>query len=471
MASDTYDLIVIGSGFAGCMTTLNFLETCQKAQKQVRVALVEAGRNGERCGASRWTGAFLRLDKELNFDPGWIQEMITVSDSQADLEYCKTLAKEARATAEYLQDHGVQFIRHEEENVLLEFETNQHFVMPEGGGWGMVQVLMRHIERFDNCDLHWETEAHMLLKDDHGSVNGVTVRRSDGKFENLFAPNVMLSCGGFEGSKEMLAQHVGPKTEKIPLIAPGLQYNRGQGLKMAIDAGSDTSGSFDGMHMELADTRTSKPNAAIYGHSYGVVINEQCERFYDEGQRELFATFEAIAVELWREHNNGGFFITDATIMDRFRPGWVYESTDRAPIQANTISELATKLAIDPDKLHQTISQFNTACNDKPFDPMKLDGKATSGLAINKSNWATPLDNPPYYAFPVAAQLVFTFGGVKVNTDSQVLAPGGVPIPGLWATGELTGLYYNGNPPLTSVLRCLTFGRLAGTLLAELGSH
>ncbi|PWY83354.1 succinate dehydrogenase/fumarate reductase flavo protein subunit [Aspergillus heteromorphus CBS 117.55] len=466
--SDRYDLIVVGSGFAGCMTALNFLETSQNARKHVRVALVEAGKNGERCGASRWTGAFLRLDRDLNFDPGWIREMTDVSDGQADLEYCKKLAKEARATAEYLQDHGVRFIRHAEENVLLEFETDQHFVMPEGGGWAMVQVLMEHLHRFDNCEVHWQTEARKLLRDPRGRVNGVTVRRSNGLLEDLYAPDVMLSCGGFEGNQEMLARHVGPTTDQLSLIAPGLRYNRGQGLKMALDVGCDTAGSFDGMHLELADARTSKPNAAIYGHSYGIVVDEQCERFYDEGKRQLFATFEGIAVELWRgHHNNKGFFITDATIMERFRPGWVYESTDREPFQADTIRELAMTLGVDPVQLHRTISEFNAACNDKPFDPMQLDGKATSGLRINKSNWATPLDNPPYYAFPVTAQLVFTFGGIKVNTDSQVLAPDGAPIPGLWATGELTGLYYNGNPPLTSVLRCLTFGRLAGTLLAQ----
>lgn len=117
MASTSYDLIVVGSGFAGCMTTLNFLETCQRLNKPGRIALVEAGKKGERCGASRWTGAFLRLDQDLKFDEDWIQEMIQVSNNQADLEYCRKLAREAKATAEYVEDHGVKFIRHEEKNV------------------------------------------------------------------------------------------------------------------------------------------------------------------------------------------------------------------------------------------------------------------------------------------------------------------------------------------------------------------
>ena len=61
---DTYDLVVVGSGFAGSMTTLNFLEEVKRSNKLGKVALIEAGKEGERCGASRWTMAYLRLDKD-----------------------------------------------------------------------------------------------------------------------------------------------------------------------------------------------------------------------------------------------------------------------------------------------------------------------------------------------------------------------------------------------------------------------
>lgn len=317
--------------------------------------------------------------------------------------------------------------------------------MPDGGGWAIIKALMKHIEQYDNCDVHWETEARSLLSDSQGRTNGVEVRRSTGLLERLYSQDVMLASGGFEGNREMLAKYIGPKTHELQLIAPGLKYNRGQGLRMALDAGADVAGSFDGLHSELVDTRATKPDAVIWGHNYGIVMNENCERFYDEGKRHLFATFEMIALELWRDHNNKGYFVTDSTVMNRFRPGWVYESTDQEPVQAQTLSELAKKLGADPDKFERTINEFNAACNDKEYDLMKLDGKATTGLKVNKTNWANPLDSPPYHAFPITTQLTFTYGGIKVNTESQVLATNGAPIPGLWAAGELTGLYYNGS--------------------------
>jgi succinate dehydrogenase/fumarate reductase flavoprotein subunit len=115
--TSAYDLIVVGSGFAGCMTVLNFLETCKKEGTTGRVALVESGKKGERCGASRWTMAYLRLDKDLNFDEDWIKEMDLVSKGLTDFDYCRKLGQEARTTAEYVQSKGVKFNHYDEKNV------------------------------------------------------------------------------------------------------------------------------------------------------------------------------------------------------------------------------------------------------------------------------------------------------------------------------------------------------------------
>ncbi|KAF1978889.1 FAD/NAD(P)-binding domain-containing protein [Bimuria novae-zelandiae CBS 107.79] len=435
-----YDLIVVGSGFTGCITTLNFLETGKKLDKNRRVALIEVGKEGERCGASRWKMAYLRLDKDLAFDSDRKHEMALASNGLADHSYCATLEREAQATAKYVGEHGVKFNHHDEENVLLEFKTDQHFVFPEGGGKAIIDCLIGHIEEYKNAEIHSETEARYLLTDKRG---------------------------GYQG----LARYVGRRTHELPLIAPGLKYNRRAGLNMALEVGASTAGSFDGMHCELVDTRAAKPDAVIWDHNYGIVVNEHCKRFYDEGKRHLFATFEMIALELWRDHNQKGFFITDEPIMKRFRPGWAYDTTDQEPETADTTRELVEKLKVEPDALEATVKEFNKACNDKPFDLMKLDGKATTGLNPNKTNRANPINTPPFCGYPVTSHLTFTYDGITTNNEAQVLSTNEVPIPGLWAAGELSGIFYNEYPPATSILRSLTFGRLAGTKIAEqLGS-
>lgn len=265
MAS-TYDLIVVGSGFAGSMAALNFLETCARKGKPGRVALIEVGKRGERPGAPRWTMAYLRLDKDNNFDEDWVHEMRQVSEGLADEKYCLKLQKEARGTVDYLLDHGVKLNHHDEKNVLLEFKTGQHFVFPEGGGNAVITKLFEHLEAFDDkCNIQWETEAVKLLTDDRGAIQGLKVRRNDGLLHNLYALDVVLACGGFEGNQEMLARYIGRESHRLPLICPGVAYNKGAGLRMALEVGAGTAGSFDGMHCELVDTRASKCDAVIWG--------------------------------------------------------------------------------------------------------------------------------------------------------------------------------------------------------------
>ena len=400
-----YDLVVVGSGFAGSMTTLNFLEECKKLGKKGRVCLIEAGQEGERCGASRWTMAYLRLDKDNKFDQDWKKEMQLVSNGLADQDYCKKMEQEVPVTAQYLLDHGVKLNHHDEKDVLLEFDTNQHFVFPEGGGHAIIKCLFDHIRKHEGVDIMWETQAEKLVTTEDGEVCGVKVRGKDGKMKTISGKKVMLACGGFEGNREMLGRYIGPRTEHLELIAPGLKYNTGRGLEMALEVGAATAGSMSGMHCELVDTRATKPDAVIWGHGYGIVVNEHCKRFYDEGKRHLFATFEMIALETWRDQNQKAYFVTDSEIMNRFRPGWVYDTTDQEPEQSDTIEGLADKLGLNPQELKKTVDDFNSAINDKTFDLMKLDGKATTGLSPNKTNWANPIEKPPYFGYPMKAQL------------------------------------------------------------------
>jgi succinate dehydrogenase/fumarate reductase flavoprotein subunit len=234
-----------------------------------------------------------------------------------------------------------------------------------------------------------------------------------------------------------------------------------------MEIGAGTAGQFDMVHAELVDTRATKPDAVIWGHNYGIVVNQDCERFYDEGEDYLFASFELIAYETWRSQNQRSYFITDRTVMDRFKGSWVYETTDQPPEQSDTIGGLAEKLGLDPEKLEATVARFNAACGPGTWDPARLDDKKTDGIDPPKSNWANRIDTPPFSGFPMTAHLTFTYGGVKVDTQGRVLSTNGVPIPGLYAAGEMTGLFYHEYPPATSVLRSNTFGRVIGTNLGK----
>ena len=105
-----------------------------------------------------------------------------------------------------------------------------------------------------------------------------------------------------------------------------------------------------------------------------------------------------------------------------------------------------------------------------PFDASKLDGKCTRGIAPVKSNWAQKIDQPPFRAYPVSGGITFTFGGLAISTDSEVLNTSNQPIRGLFASGDIIGLFYHNYPSCTGQTRNLVFSRKAGRNAAAVGN-
>ena len=113
--------------------------------------------------------------------------------------------------------------------------------------------------------------------------------------------------------------------------------------------------------------------------------------------------------------------------------------------------------------LVHTVEEFNRAvCDDKPFFPGKLDGRATRGLAVPKSNWAIRIDEPPFRAYPVTGGITFTFGGVEIDRHAQVMSTMDQPVKGLFASGDIVGLFFHNYPSFTGQTRNAVFSRLAG---------
>jgi tricarballylate dehydrogenase len=111
-----------------------------------------------------------------------------------------------------------------------------------------------------------------------------------------------------------------------------------------------------------------------------------------------------------------------------------------------------------------TVTSFNAAVpSPKGFDPLIEDGLATRGIQPPKSNWAVTLDSPPFVAYPVTCGITFTYGGLAIDTEAQVLDTEGRPMEGLFATGELTGgFFYNNYPGGSGLMRGAVFGMRAG---------
>ena len=119
--------------------------------------------------------------------------------------------------------------------------------------------------------------------------------------------------------------------------------------------------------------------------------------------------------------------------------------------------------------MEETVAAFNAAIRrDVPFDPAVKDGRGTADIEPPKSNWAQPIETPPFHGFAVTCGVTFTFGGVHVDEHARVLGAGGEPLPGLYAAGELVGGLFSGNyPGGTGLTAGAVFGRRAGTHAAR----
>jgi tricarballylate dehydrogenase len=325
-------------------------------------------------------------------------------------------------------------------------------------------ALYRNIEK-RGIPVAYETPAVRLIED--GVVRGAVVRQNGVAFD-IRAGAVVLACGGFESNPEMRARYLGPGWDMAKVR--GTRFNQGAGLNMALAIGARSHGNWSGCHSVAWDI-----NAPPYGdltigdqfqkHNYpfGIIVNARGERYVDEGKNFHSHTYAKYGGEIMRQPGMFVWQVFDAKVSHLLRGEYRIRRVTKA--EANTLEELAPKLdGVDAESFLKTVREFNAACcTDIPFNPNVRDGRCTEGLAINKTNWANPLDTPPFHAYHVTTGVTFTFGGLKVTTKAEVEAQYGGVLPGLYAAGEMVGgLYFQNYGSGTGLMSGATFGRLAG---------
>ena len=463
MSDASYDVVVVGMGGAGLCAALSYVETAKEQSRTARIAVLERAPKEERGGATRYTTARFRIDDDNNLDPTFV-DTVAATHRDADLDYFRTLERETPESIRFIEERGVELIHYP--LGLATGIPGGREATPNGGGKAIVETLAARLEAIEGVEIHYETEAVDLTTDARGAVNGITARGRDGFLRTLSAPAVVLACGGWQNNKALMAQYVGPNAADMPLIAPGLAYNTGDGLRMASAVGGDTAGQFDMVHGEPYDARSTFPDAVVLSYPYGILVNKHAQRFTDEGIEPLDRTFEAFAYEIFRNQENEAYLIGDQSMVNV--PFYeMLNTTDKDPVTSDTLAGLAEQLGLAPAALQETVAEYNAAAGPQQFDPTTKDGKATTGITPPKTNWAQPIEQGPFVGYPLTSAICFVFGGVRTDAQARVVSPSGAPIPGLYGAGEMTGVFYHYYPVGTSVLRGLTFGRLAGAHAAN----
>lgn len=487
------DVIVVGAGNAAICAAMAARE------RGAEVVVLEKAERGERGGNTFFTGGGFRFpyqgidaikalmpdlsEEELaRIEVGSYTEsdmradLMRVTESKADPAMVDHLVGQAYGTVQWMSEqYGQRWVLMYGRQA---YEVDDKLVFwggmiteAVGGGEGLSEGQFQAAERA-GIEIRYGAKASALLTDDQtGRITGVRVQTSEG-IEAIEAPSVVLAAGGFEANVEMRTRYLGAGWEFAKVR--GTRHNTGEVIRQALDIGAQPFGHWSSGHAVAWDLNAPPTGNRRVGdlyqkHSYplGLIVNINGERFVDEGADLRNYTYAKYGREILNQPYGVAFQLFDQQTVAKLRDEYRIREITKG--EGNTIAELATDLGIDEAGLVQTVEAYNAACQPGEFNPAERDGLHTEGIEPPKSNWALPLNEPPYFGVAVTCGVTFTFGGLRIEAKtSQVLDTEDRPMPGLYAAGELVGgLFYHNYAGGTGLMSGSVFGRFAGYAAAE----
>jgi tricarballylate dehydrogenase len=457
MAPRVEKLVVVGHGAAGLAAALSAAEQARERSLTVDVTVLEKSTEAEAGGNTRGSPSYMRLVAPDRIEATFEDDIWEASGGLADRSYYRALARNAVSAIGWLQAHGVEFT-----TPVYYLSVGPPRIQPTGGGRAIVETLTEAAKKV-GVKIRYECCAPTLLMA-NGKINGLKVRTREGVTATLDADAVVLATGGFQGNVELMQTHFGQGAATLKLISLGTRFDTGDGITMATEQGASVSGDWNGMHIEPVDPRSAQSAPVVLVYPYGIVVDQAGRRFCDEGAGLVHETWEGFSRDIhFSRPGSVAYAILDGRLFDI--PGFERAiRSDVPPFRSGTIEGLAALIGVPAGQLRDTVETFNTAATGDAslFDATRRDGlAAAASLRPSKSNWARPIEKPPYLAYPLIGAIAYTFGGLATTERAEVLAESD-PIPGLYAAGETTGHFYGTAPNAISVLRSLVFGRTAG---------
>lgn len=300
-----------------------------------------------------------------------------------------------------------------------------------------------------------DTPMTRLATDEFNQISGVLAEGPNGPLR-ISAKAVIVATGGFAGNAAMVTQYLTPHFEDMWQRNSGFIDNdpysnplsTGDGIQAAWAIGAAPStGGFSGFYAHLLPSSPAQFNygelttISQYQGNACIALNLHGQRFMDETYRPYLLRVaeetlaqgvarqpQATAAYVWDENINQEFVLANGGI-DK----WAAAERVGGPVaKADTLEELTEQMAawgrgMPADLALETITTFNEAAEA---------GRAAD-LPIPKTHpgYTLPVVQPPFYAVLGACGITGTMGGLRVNTEGQVLTGGGRPIKGLYAAG------------------------------------
>ncbi len=453
-AGTVWDIVVIGGGNAALSAAI----TAREAGASVLV--LEHAPRAMRGGNSRHTRNLRAMHErptsvltDSYLEDEYWDDLLRVTAGETDESLARMTIRASAAALPFLERCGVRF-QPSLTGTLNLGRTNAFFL---GGGKALLNALYLTAERL-GIAIRYDTEVQDLVLED-GAIRKIVAVSGGFPFE-VEARAVIAASGGFQANIEWLRESWGKAADNFRIR--GTPYAMGRVLKTLLAQGAAPVGDATQCHAVAIDGRSPMFDGGIVTRldcvPFSIVVNRDAERFYDEGEDVWPKRYAIWGRLVAQQQDQIAYSIVDARSERLFMPS-VFPA-----IKADTIGGLAEKLGLDAAALEATVAGFNAACQPGAFDPSRLDGVHTEGILPPKTNWARPIEQPPFIGYPLRPGITFTYLGLRVDEKARVIMADGRPTANLFASGEIMAGNILGRGYLAGFGMAIgtVFGRIAG---------
>jgi tricarballylate dehydrogenase len=420
------DIVVIGGGNAALCAALAAADAGRS------VVLIERSTRAMRGGNTRHVrnlrDAHVAADSFVTgpYSPDeFLADIHGVTGQEGDQALTVQLVEASLDIAAWAVAHGVHW-QMPLKGTLGLARTNRFFL---GGGKSLVNAY--HIAAAERrIEVRYESTV-VDLKLDGSRCTGVVIEAA-GDRTTLRPRAVVAAAGGFEANRAWMREYWGDAADNFAIR--GSPANDGLVLHRLLEHGAQPVADPTRFHAIAVDARAPMADAGIVSRidaiPFGIVVNREGRRFYDEGE-DIWPKRYAIWGRLIAQQPGQ----TAHVIFDDKATG-AFMATLYPPLQAPGIGALAGAIGLDAGALEATVAGFNDHVVEGTFDGADLDDCRTQGLEPPKSHWARRIDRPPFMALPLRTGVTFTYHGVRVDATARVMGPNG-PFENLFAAGEI----------------------------------
>lgn len=467
---DEADIVIVGGGGAGLASAIEAKETADVSVIVLEKSPAVGGSTALSGGVVQASGT--RYQKEAGVEGDtpekhyqyWMQS----AEGIANPDLVRILAEKAPEGLSWLEEHGLTYVSVYGVSPIptVDDELMVARIHVPGGrgetaapGTGAV-----HMEALNNSakalgvDIRTETPVVALITEEGKGVVGVRASVNEADTFIKAKKAVILAAGGIDHNADM-AREVTP--QQLWELNSGVCFccpqNTGDGIKMAMALGADLAGLSGTIGVPGVTMGTDALNEALEPIP-GIWVNKYGQRFVNEGGHYAYvmrAVYQQEDQEAWAIFDENVKAL-GGTMLGGLWGGWSEDLSEEIAsgrvIKGESLEELAAAIGVNAPHLARTLDGWNA------------DAAEGVDTLFGKEVGIQPLDTAPYYATKVTSVNLGSCGGIKINTNAQVVDVNGQVVPHLYAAGMTAGgfigPYYPGSG--TAVMSTVVFGRIAG---------